>query len=264
MTHGIPGGLWRAAWVAVCVLAGASSGAAQGKPPGPAALLEQARAAYERRGEPGATARAVDLYERAIKAGAGCDALWEAARAASDLGESGLPASAKDSDRISYFEKGMAWARAAIAIEPTRPEGHLFYVVNLGDKVDRAGLWQQMRFAGELHREAELAVKYGPEIECGLPMTVLGLYLIRAPGVFGGDHERGLALLERALTVCPGDVQNHLDLAEGLERAGQRARAIVELEWVLAHKPMAPSARADYARQRSEAETHLVQLKQHK
>jgi hypothetical protein len=246
----------------VCVLADALLVSTQGTPPRPTELLERARAAYERRSEPGVAAQAVDWFEQAIKAGAGYEALWEGARAADDLGESRLPASATDTDRLRCFEKGIAWARAAIVLEPTRPEGHLFYVVSLGNKVDRERFWQQMTAAAEIHREAELAVKYGPETECGLPMTVLGLYLMRAPGAFGGDQGRGLALLDRAVKVCPDDVQNHLDLAEGLQIAGQRARAVAELEWILAHEPTAPADKADYVRQRAEAEKRLAASRQ--
>jgi hypothetical protein len=253
--------LSRAVPLAVCLLAGPLPASTQTTTPSPIDLLGQARAAYALRPRPGAAARSVDLFEQAIAAGAGYEALWEGARASHSVAESGLPASAAPGDRARWFDKGIAWARAAIALQPARPEGHLFYVVNLGDKVDRGSFWQQLRAAGEIHREAELAVKYGAEVECGLPLTVLGLYLVRAPGVFGGDRERGLDLLHRAVRVCPDDVQNHLDLAEGLEIAGQGAKAVVEFDWVLAHEPDAPADRADYVRQRSEAERHLAALR---
>ncbi len=249
-----------AAVLAGMVLTSSSLGLAQAIPAAAQELLDRARAAWRQRDAPGAAAEAVDLYGRAIKAGAGYDALWEGARAADDMGELRLPESASNDPRIAFFERGLEWAKLAATLGPQRPEGHLYYAVCLGDEIERRNFLRQAISASELHREAELAVKYGPEIECGLPLVVLGGFLARAPSGLGGDKARGLALLEHAVRLCPDDVANHLQLADGLEAAGLRERAVAELEWVLSHQPAAGVAKADYPLQRRQAEDRLAEF----
>jgi tetratricopeptide (TPR) repeat protein len=223
-------------------------------------FLDQARAAYEKRHDHAQARQAVELYGKAIEAGAGYPALWEGARAAAHLGASGMPRARRGAKR-AIFKRGVDWARLATKAHPNGAEGHLYLAITMGHHAKSQSFLHQMGVAGDIRREAAKAVKLNPAAECGTPLRVLGMYYLRLPEAFGGDDARALKLLSRAAKICPNDPDTHLDYAEALEENGQKAKAIGELEWVLAHPPSSPADRAGYRQTKVEAERRLKRLR---
>jgi len=225
-----------------------------------AALLEQARAAYRKRAAPAHSAKALELYEKAIAADGGYAALWEGARAAADRGGHRMPG-ARTGAKRAVFKKGVDWARRAIKMRPGGAEGHIYVSITLGQHARSQSFFHQMGAAGDIRRHAERAVKLNPRVECAVPLRVLGMYYLKLPGAFGGDDRQALKLLARAVKICPNEPDAHLSYAEALEANDRRPEAIKELEWVLAHPARSAADRACYRETKATAEKMLKRLR---
>ena len=71
------------------------------------------------------------------------DAAWKLARVSYWLGSH-----APENERRAYLERGMQAARAAIALEPTRPEGHFWMAANMGALAESFGLRNGLQYRG--------------------------------------------------------------------------------------------------------------------
>ena len=71
------------------------------------------------------------------------EAAWKLARVSYWLG-----GHAPDKERRAHLERGMEAARAAIALEPKRPEGHFWLAANMGTLAESFGLRNGLRYRG--------------------------------------------------------------------------------------------------------------------
>jgi hypothetical protein len=218
--------------------------AAQGEakaPPTAAELLAAARDAAKKRQQ----VKAVELYEQSIAAGESYETLWEAARAASELGQ-GSWEKQPSSKRSALYKKGMIWAERATKVRADGAEGHYYTAVLTGLWAEQKTFLHQMASAADIRRAAERAYKINPGVECGGPAHLLGLYYRHLPAAFGGDDKRAAKFLDQAVRFCPNELEIHYELAECLERVGEKARALKEAQYVLDHPPTAKRDQADY------------------
>jgi len=117
--------------------------------------------------------------------------------------------------------EGVRWAEHAMATGLYIDPASSYYLsVNLGLAVSDTIL-SAMKNLDKLDRNIERAVAMDPDVDEGGPMRTLGYLLIRAPawptGI--GDPDRGLLLLEQAVTLYPAYPPNHLIRARGVWEA---------------------------------------------
>lgn len=209
------------------------------------ALLSQAREAYRNRHIEGNPRRALGLYEKIIAAAPSYDAYWEGARSVWFVGDIEMR-KAPRRQRAAMLEKGVAWSRRAVALEPDRAEGHLWLGILLGLHAMSKSLFRQMSVAREIRQSAERAVKIDPAVECGAGLNLLGSYYQELPAALGGDDRRAVKILEKAVRICPIDPYHHISLAQALRDLEDDARARAQLEWVLSHDPPEPGWGPEY------------------
>lgn len=232
---------------------------AQAEQAGSDDLLEQARAAYEKRHNRAESVKAIKLYEKSIKAKATYAACWEGARAIAHLGQNAWAKAPRDK-RQDLFKKGLNWAKRATKLKSNGAEGHYYTAVLTGLNAQERTFLHQMTTARSIRLAAERAVKLNPRIECGGPVRLLGLYYRRLPTAFGGDNDKARGFLEKAVRYCPDDPAVRYDLAECLHAVGRDNEALEQAQWVVDHPPSDPNDRREYRKVKVDAQKLIEEL----
>ena len=106
-------------------------------------------------------------------------------------------------DQRALLERGLAAAEAAIAADERDASAHFAVFCNLGKQMREAGTVRQSLAIGRLKRELDSALALDPDDPQLL--VAKGAFLVELPPVFGGDAERGKALLRAALAKDPSN-----------------------------------------------------------
>ena len=180
---------------------------------------------------------ALDRLESALAtAPANYDLLWRAAREAVDLGE----AAADATRRTDYNRKAEAYARRAVAANSNGAEGHFILAVALGRTALSLGSRERVKYATEIHDEAQSAVKIDPR-QAGA-LHVLGVWnaeIMRlssfarfaARNFLGGkvfdqaSWAEATRYMEAAVAADPGRITHRLDLAKVYADTHQQPKA---------------------------------------
>ena len=126
-------------------------------------------------------------------------------------------------DRTRHFESGMAAARAAIAIDAGRADGHFWLGANMGSYATAAGILSGLRYRRAIREAFETSAGLDPAFNRGIAFCLLGKYYASVPEWLGGSKRKSEALLRRCLTIDPDSVPGHVYLAETLLAVNRRA-----------------------------------------
>ena len=217
----------------------------------PAALLEEAAAAYGKRPDKEAVARSEELCLQAAQADeAAVDGLVCAMRAKSWLAEREKDVRVRTELAVSAVQAGQWCLRR----EPGSSACKFWLAVALGlqarDKPSTVedGLKRMAQLLREAAKESPLYDEAGPD-------RALAILLLRAPGwpLGPGDLEEGLEAARKAVLLRPDFPPNQLALGEALLKNGDRAKGRAAAEKALelarsgtwAGSPDAPSWIAD-------------------
>jgi hypothetical protein len=222
-------------WLGVIVAGAALLGASPARAQTAAELHEQAKQAYAKRAQLAQAKLAVELYEKAIDAGAPFDALWEGARASFYLGEFPMENNSKGA-RLAVLEKGRAWADNAAKQNPNSAPAVFWHGSLAGTWASVKGILKSLNMADTVRQAGEKSLKLDPNVECGGPYRLLGRYYYKLPGMFGGDTKRAVKLLQDGVKACPTNDLGHLYLAEALHESDRDADARQELDKILNSK----------------------------
>jgi tetratricopeptide (TPR) repeat protein len=173
--------------------------------------------------------RAVDIWSAAIAGNArDFDSAWRLARAEYWLGGHG-----PDAERRKDLERGIDAGRAAVAIQPGRPEGHFWMAANMGALAESFGLRQGLKYRKPIKEELENVLRLDPAFLEGSADRALGRWDFRVPGLFGGDRKLSEAHLRKSLAYNPASTASLFFLGELLEDEGRKPEARTELQKVL-------------------------------
>jgi len=137
------------------------------------------------------------------------------------LGTNGLP----EPQRKGALEAGMTAARAAIAIDARRPEGHFWLAANMGALAESFGLRQGIKYRGQIRAALEQTLKLNPAYLQGSADRALGRWYFKVPGLFGGSNKKSEEHLRKSLTYGPNSVISHLFLGDTLADMGRQDEA---------------------------------------
>jgi hypothetical protein len=158
------------------------------------------------------------------------DALWRAARAcawvAEDLTDN------KTRDQFAYH--GVDYAKAAIALEPKRVEGHYYLGINTGLSASTRGL-TAYPMVPRVRDEALAAAKADEKFDHAGPLRLLGGVYAKAPGwpASIGDPDKGVQYMEKAVKLAPEYPENHLLYGDALLAAEKSVDAAREYKQVM-------------------------------
>jgi tetratricopeptide (TPR) repeat protein len=171
------------------------------------------------------------------------EAAWKLARALADR----ATLSTKSADQLRDCTEAESLARAAIALEPRRAEGHTFLAIALGKRALFEGGKKRVRLAFAIQSQADTAIAIDNTDD--LAHHVLGVWnreVVALSGperffgtmLFGklpqGSLDSALEHLRTAVRLQPQVVPHHVDLGITLAAAHHDREAKEELERALA------------------------------
>src|SRR5687768_14585636 len=200
--------------------------------------------------------RATEIWEARLKANArDFESAQKLSKARYWLGTNGLP----EPERKAALEAGIAAARAAIALDPKRPEGHFWLAANMGALAESFGMRQGVRYRGPIKDALLATLKIDPGFLDGSADRALGRWYYKVPGLFGGSNKRSEEHLRKSLTYNPNSVISHLFLADTLADMGRRDEARKEYQAAI-EAPFDPEWTPEDRRFREQARRLLQQL----
>jgi len=171
------------------------------------------------------------------------------------LGTNGLPAP----ERRAALEAGIVAARAAVAMDSTRPEGHFWMAANMGALAESFGLTQGIKYRGQIKSALLAALKANPAYLDGSADRALGRWYFKVPGLFGGSNRKSEEHLRKALSYNTDSIITRLFLAETLEDLGRVPEARKEAQAAV-DAPFDPDWTPEDRRFKEEAKRMLQRL----
>jgi len=166
--------------------------------------------------------RAADIWAARLKANPkDFTAAYRLAQARYWLGTNGLPAT----QRQAALEAGLQAARAAIAIDANKPEGHFWLAANMGALAESFGLRQGIRYRGQIRDALEKTLALSPAFLQGSADRAIGRWYFKVPGLFGGSNKKSEEHLRKSLTYNPHSVISLLFLGDTLDDMGRKEEA---------------------------------------
>lgn len=220
---------------------GTDTGAAGRAPAGPVA---EHIAAGDKSHEAMQVGAALAEYEQAIGLDStNYEALYKAAREAVDLGEFEPDRETRKAD----YAKGLAYARRAVAVNPSGADGHFHVSRALGRAALSVGGKARIRYAKEVRSEALTALKADSDHAGALHvmgvwnaevMRLSGFERFIARNLLGGgvlgtaSWKEAVRYMERSVALDPQRIVHHLDLGKIYADVGETAKAREEFQKV--------------------------------
>lgn len=139
-----------------------------------------------------------------------------------------------DTERITAYEQGARFARRALELEKDSADAHFLYAANLGSaarlKGVAAGALALEKIKTHTARAIELEPDHAPALQ------LMGGLLANLPWVLGGDTDRAIQYLKRAIEADDRYSQARLILAKiyidrnQLQEAVHQLRALIETD----------------------------------
>jgi uncharacterized membrane protein len=163
--------------------------------------------------------------ERLAKNGRDFESAWKLGRARYWLGTHG-----PDNERKAALEAGIAAGRAAVAVEPNKPEGHFWIAANMGALAESFGLRQGLKYRGEIKSELETVLRLDAAFQEGSADRALGRWYFKVPGLFGGSNKQSEDHLRKSLTYNANSTASLFFLAETLIDEKRKSEARESLQ----------------------------------
>lgn len=160
------------------------------------------------------------------------DAAWKLSRAAFYVGDH----TENDSERDDMFREGVEAGKAAVALQPGKPEGHFWLGANHGGTAAHSTLANLSSFQ-DIKGEMEAVLKIDESYQGYSAYLGLGRLYLQAPRVLGGDSAKAIEYLEKGLKLNPNNTVMRLHLAEAYEANNRSAEAKKQIETILAATP---------------------------
>ncbi len=156
--------------------------------------------------------------------------------------------------RIAHFERAQELAEKAVALNDQLPDAHYSLFCTLGEqlRIDGENLMSAFGFPAmmaELDRTLELDPNHLNAI------SSKATFLVRLPRFFGGDMDKGKALLRRVIREEPTCINARLTLAKVLADEGNYPEAISLATDAL--KFSKKSGQADFIKESKRTLSHL-------
>ena len=180
------------------------------------------------------------------------DAAWKLARAAFYVGDH----SDNDSEIDDMFREGTEAGKAAVGLQPNKPEGHFWLGANYGGAAAHSTLANLSSFQ-DIKGEMEAVLKIDESYQGYSAYLGLGRLYLQAPRAFGGDTAKAIEYLEKGVKLSPNNTMMRLHLAEAYHEASRDAEAKKQIETI---KGVTPDPK--YAAEHQDAVTKADKLLQ--
>lgn len=197
------------------------------------ARVAEADALYEGRADLNKARVAVASLRQAMTAEYGnYDAAWKLSRAAFYVAEH----TDNDTERDDMYREGIEAGKAAIALQPNKPDGHFWLGANYGGSAAHSTLANVTSFQ-DIKGEMEAVLKIDEGYEGYSVYLGLGRLYLKAPRMLGGDSKQAIEYLEKGVKLSPNNTMMRADLAEAYIANGRDADAKKQIQAILAATP---------------------------
>ena len=204
-----------------------------GDPAASAARIAEADTLYDGREDMQKARVAVAALRQARTADYGnYDAAWKLARAAFYVGDH----TDVDSERDDMFREGTEAGKAAVQLQPNKPEGHFWLGANYGGAAAHSTIANLSSFK-DIKGEMEAVMKLDETYQGYSAYVGLGRLYLQAPKVLGGDSGKAIDYLEKGVKLNPNHSPMRFHLAEAYEQNNRDADAKKQIEALMALTP---------------------------
>jgi tetratricopeptide (TPR) repeat protein len=160
------------------------------------------------------------------------EAAWKLARAAFYVAEH----TDSDSERDDMYREGIEAGKAAVALQPDKPDGHFWLGANYGGSAAHSTLANLSSFQ-DIKGEMDAVLKIDESYEGYSAYLGLGRLYSQAPRVLGGDSKKAIEYLEKGVKLSPNNTMMKADLAEVYLNNHRDAEAKKQIEAVMSTTP---------------------------
>lgn len=160
------------------------------------------------------------------------EAAWKLARASFYVGDH----TDSDDERDDMFREGTAAGKAAVIIEPNKPEGHFWLGANYGGAAANSTIANLSSFQ-DIKTEMEAVLKIDESYQGYSAYLGLGRLYLQAPRVLGGDSSKAIEYLEKGLKRNPNHSLMRYHLAQAFEYNNRDGEAKKQIETLMAGTP---------------------------
>jgi tetratricopeptide (TPR) repeat protein len=195
--------------------------------------LAEAEPLYEAREDMTKARTAVTALRQAHASDYGnYEAAWKLARAAFYVGDR----SDIDTEKDDMFREGSEAGKAAVQLQPNRPDGHFWLGANYGGTAANSTLSNLSSF-NDIKSEMEAVLKIDESYQGYSAYLGLGRLYLQAPKVLGGDISKAIENLEKGVKLNPTNTVMRFHLAEAYEVNKRNGDAKKQIETIMSMTP---------------------------
>ena len=192
------------------------------------AKIAEAEPLYDSREDLAKARVAVAVLRQARTADYGSyEAAWKLARADYYLAQH----TDSEDERADLFREGIQSGKAAVQLQPNKPDGHFWLGANYGGDAEHSML-AGLANVEDIRREMEAVLKLDEGYQSGSAYLGLGQLYLRAPRALGGEYAKAISYLEKGLKFGPDNALLHARLAEAYAGVSRDADARKQIEIV--------------------------------
>jgi tetratricopeptide (TPR) repeat protein len=193
-------------------------------------MLKKADKLFKGRGDKAKTKEALKKYEKALAlAPDSTEVRWKLAQCLYYLGKQ---TSNKD-EKKKLYESGIRYAQEAVSKDEKCVPCHFWLGVTYGKFGEAKGILQSLGLVPHIQKAMNTVIKLNEKFAYGGAHRVLGRVYNRLPAMKGGDNEKSVMHLKKAVEIGPSDLMNHRFYAEVLLSLGKKDEAKKELQFVI-------------------------------
>ena len=133
------------------------------------------------------------------------------------------------------LDRAVAAAQTATTLRPAVALPSAVLADLLGRKISLGGFFSGIRYSGRIREALDRARALGPDdVDVHL---AIGRHQLHTPSAYGGSVEKAIESFRRAADLDPSRAAAHLWLGRALERAGNRAEALIHYRKALQIEP---------------------------
>jgi len=160
------------------------------------------------------------------------EAAWKLSRAAFYVADR----TEIDTERDNMFREGTDAGKAAVALQPNKPDGHFWLGANYGGNAAHSTLSNLSSFT-DIKTQMDAVLKLDESYQGYSAYLGLGRLYLGAPKVLGGDINKAIEYLEKGVKLNPNNSVMRYYLAEAYETNNRDADAKKQIEAILTMTP---------------------------
>ncbi len=115
-------------------------------------------------------------------------------------------------DKLLFYNKGIEYGKKAIKIDKNSVWAHFWYMVNLGRSGQTKGVLNSLGLVPDIKKEIDIILKLDPKHTGAMDAAAMLHYEL--PGLMGGDLNKSLEYLNRALAIDSNYTILYVDMAK--------------------------------------------------